>query len=111
MRDPDPLVLYTVVRTSLKLVGGKIGAQCQHAYDYLTRHRELLKEKESRTEEEERLLALFAVWRFTPEHAKVVLGASDAQFEQVKREEPLHFVVTDLGFTQVAPNTETCLAL
>ncbi len=34
-RDPDPIVMYIVVRKSLKLVSGKVGAQCGHAVQYL----------------------------------------------------------------------------
>lgn len=33
--DPDPYVMYIVVRESLGLSGGKLGAQCGHAVEYL----------------------------------------------------------------------------
>ena len=111
MRDPDPFVLYTVVRKSLKMTGGKIGSQCQHAFDYLTRDvMKLLVNPTLSTWEADRM-ERFNAWRNTEDHAKVVLGATDEEFEQVKKEYPLHFLVIDLGYTQVAPNTETCLGL
>lgn len=112
-RDPDPYKLYTVMRRSLNIRGGKIGSQCQHAYDYLTREVELLEHGARQPSIEEMgLLATFRAWRSTPEHVKIVLGASDEEFEEVKAAFPnRHFLVIDLGFTQVAPNTETCLCL
>lgn len=120
-RDPDPYVLYTVMRRGLGIHGGKIGAQCQHAFDYLSRAAEeytLTEVVHRRIDERmEPLMYGFRTWRNGPEHVKIVLGASDAEFERVKEEFPndgafkRHFLVIDLGFTQVAPNTETCLAL
>lgn len=110
-RDPDPYVLYTVMRTSLGIRGGKIGAQCQHAFDYLTREVDRIVQGSAWSQEELARLEGFRAWRESKDHAKVVLGASDEQFEQVKEDYPLHFSVIDLGYTQVAPNTETCLCL
>jgi len=40
----------------------------------------------------------------------VVLDASDKKFEEAKEAHPDCYVVTDAGFTEVAPGTETCLA-
>jgi len=123
-RDPDPYVFYTVVRRSLKLSTGKAVAQGQHAMDYLTREVDRLQDIDDREawrklpdDESERMemaltrLATFQTWRYSRDHAKIVLGASDAEFEQVKTENPEHFLVTDLGYTQVAPDTVTCLGL
>jgi peptidyl-tRNA hydrolase len=120
-RDPDPYKLYTVMRRGLGLKGGKIGAQCQHAFDYLSRAVEAF-ERQARFEPVDRWtweiherdiaqLRRFREWQGSTDHAKVVLGATDEEYEQVKIENPTHFKVIDLGYTQVAPNTETCLAL
>jgi peptidyl-tRNA hydrolase len=79
--------------------------------DYLGREVRRLSENGARSEEEQRRFATYQSWETTKDHAKIVLGASDQEFEQVKLENPLHFLVIDLGYTQVEPNTETCLAL
>jgi len=111
-RDPDPYMLYTVVRRSLSLSAGKVGAQCQHAFDYLTREIDRLGlHPLNLTKEDDRHLANIRAWRYDRDHAKVVLGANDEEFDQVKAENPQHFLVIDNGYTQVEPNTETCLAL
>jgi peptidyl-tRNA hydrolase len=108
-RNQDPLIVYTVVRTSLGLGGGKIGAQCQHAFDYLLREVERLQSDHEFHVPEQ--LKIFRLWRETKTHTKIVLGASDEEFAQVKAAYKEHFLVVDFGYTQVAPMTETCLAL
>jgi peptidyl-tRNA hydrolase, PTH2 family len=115
-RDPDPIVMYIVVRRSLKLSAGKVGGQCGHAVDYLTREPEKAREGQllmcvEPSEELSARLDLLREWRYSPEHTKIILGATDEEFERVKVENPEHFLVTDLGRTQVAPNTQTCLGL
>ena len=112
-RDPDPLKLYTVVRRSLNLTAGKVGGQCQHAMDYLSREvfRLMDPDRDPISEDVQARLEDFRAWQGSKDHAKIILGATDEEFEQVKRENPRHFLVIDLGYTQVAPNTETCLAL
>jgi peptidyl-tRNA hydrolase len=113
----DPFVFYTVMRRSLGLSTGKAVAQGQHAMDYVTREVERIAEMPimRRTEEEVARLAAFYQWRRTPDHAKVVLGASDEEFLQVLAENPGSgksvFLVTDLGRTEVAPDTQTCVGL
>ena len=42
---------------------------------------------------------------------RFVLGATDDEFMKVQLEYDSIFMVTDLGYTQVAPNTETGLGL
>jgi peptidyl-tRNA hydrolase len=111
-RNPDPYMMYTVVRRSLNLTAGKACSQCQHAFDYLTRKVDTLKGTGGLYSESDReRLRNFREWRNSTDHAKIVLGASDEEFAQVKEENPQHFVVIDLGYTQVEPNTETCLSL
>jgi peptidyl-tRNA hydrolase len=138
-RDPDPFVMYIIVRRSLKLSAGKVGSQCGHAVEYLMaealpdRHPPLeeidLRSKahlhpESMTEvDRARFAAIeeanharyergthFEEWRKT-DGTKIVLGASDEEFAKVQEENPVHFPVVDLGYTQVAPNTKTAIGL
>jgi len=134
-RVPDPIVLYLVVRTELNMGAGKIAAQCSHAVQYFLdafnqqlsgectacgskgawfpkqRFFSILTEKTKLSEEEWERQRIATIWKESPEHTKIVLAANDKQFTTVKKENPVHFPVIDLGFTQVAPNTETVLAL
>ena len=106
-RDPDPIVMYIVVRRSLNLSAGKVGGQCGHAVHYfLTSYYESDQETEDPP-----AYALATEWLKSPDHTKVILGATDEEFEQVKQEALKRHVVTDLGRTQVAPNTQTCLGI
>jgi peptidyl-tRNA hydrolase len=117
VKDPDPYVFYTVMRRGLQLSVGKAVAQGQHAMDYLAREVERLTELSiiRRTQEETARLEAFHQWRGTPDHAKVVLGATDEEFVLVQAENPGRgervFLVTDLGRTEVAPDTVTCLGI
>ena len=45
--------------------------------------------------------ALTREWDSSPSHGKIILGASDTEFERVKLENPHHFLVVDLGHTEV----------
>lgn len=40
----------------------------------------------------------------------VVLQAGDIAFEQAKKDHPEHVCIVDSGYTEVTPNSETCLA-
>jgi peptidyl-tRNA hydrolase len=116
MTDLDPIIMYTVVRRSLNLSAGKVGGQCQHAMDYVAREVERLLRLDigsglHLTEPERGLLVIFREWQTTKDHTKIILGATDEEFEQAKIENPRHFLVTDLGRTEVAPNTPTCFGL
>jgi len=113
--------MYIVVRRSLKLSAGKVGGQCGHAVHYFMREFAVVKTREPAASAREHYpeefahfqhqVALATEWDATQDHTKVVLGATDEEFEQVKVENPKHFLVVDLGKTQVAPNTQTCLGL
>lgn len=140
-RDPDPFVMYIVVRRSLKLSPGKIGSQCGHAVHYMmqddavpgedrhppkeeielrlkTMHPETMTDQDKerlRQIDEERAHRFergkhFQQWA-DGDHAKIVLGASDDDFMKVQLENDPIFMVTDLGYTQVEPNTQTALGL
>lgn len=112
-REVDPIKMYIVVRRSLKLSAGKVGGQCGHAVHYFMRaFWEASKDPATmRTDALYARLMLAVRWDESPDHTKVILGATDEEFEQLKVENPEHFLVVDLGRTQVAPNTQTCLGL
>jgi peptidyl-tRNA hydrolase len=108
----DRRVMYLVVRTSLGMNAGKAAAAVGHAVQMLMvfaweiiptvprSHEELVRIHEARE------------WlrEDAPSYAKIVLGASDEEFERVQKENP-GFLVVDRGFTQVEPNTPTCFGL
>jgi peptidyl-tRNA hydrolase len=134
-RDPDPIVMYIIVRSGLKMSAGKVGAQCGHAVQYLmqevlpdrhpTREEILLRTKLGGLTDAERLkleaydahkrhrfehMEVTRAW-LDGDHAKIVLSATDEEFGQVLRESPWPFLVTDLGYTQVEAGTHTALGL
>lgn len=145
MTAADPYVMYIVVRESLNLSAGKVGAQCGHAVEYLmeeavpekwpSKEEVALRSKcqlhpETMTGDDNALLAAldeaglrryerlqdFRAWRARDATGrrtagKIVLAASDSEFEKVKAEEPDHILVIDNGHTEVSPMTETCLGL
>lgn len=109
-RDPDPYVMYIVVRRSLNLSPGKVAAQVGHAVHYLCREFVPDHHRTLQGEEYERFSAA-REWDRSPHHTKIVLGASDDEFTQVQLENEHFFMVTDFGYTEVEPMTQTCLAL
>jgi len=103
--DDEKVVLYVVVRQSLKLIGGKIGAQVGHAVMFIV---EEAARKHWSTTEDMRLL--YREWR-KGEYGKIVLAASDEDFLLAKMRYGTDFLVVDNGHTQVDPNTETCVGI
>lgn len=109
-RDPDSIVFYVIVRRSLKLSAGNVGAQVGHAVHYLCRkilpdhHRALVDGELER-------ISLAREWDRSSHHTKITLGATDTEFMQVQLENDLFFMVVDPGLTEVEPETETCLGL
>jgi PTH2 family peptidyl-tRNA hydrolase len=108
MMEKDPIVMYLVVRESLGMSPGKIGAQIGHAVQifmmeyFPNKHRSL-------TEREYELHLLTREW-LAREYGKIVLTASDSEFEKVKLENPNEFFsVIDNGHTEVPPGSETML--
>ena len=110
---PDPIFMYCVVRRSLNLSAGKVGGQCGHAVHYLMRayHNIWTPIPEAELEAHHARRALTEKWDASPSHGKIILGATDSEFERVKLENPHHFLVVDLGHTEVEPNTETTIGL
>jgi peptidyl-tRNA hydrolase len=76
--------LKILYRRNLKMTPGKIAAQAVHA--------------------------AIAIGADNPMMSVVVLAASDKKFEDEKLAPRRMAVVRDAGYTEVMPNTETCLA-
>lgn len=110
-RNPDPVVMYLVIRTSLGMNAGKVGASCGHAVQEMVRFfytDRMISTVDWRS---------FHDWLHedAPSYAKIVLGASDAEFDTVKEyvspDRYLHHLVADRGFSQVPEGAETCLGV
>jgi peptidyl-tRNA hydrolase len=78
--------LKMLVRKNLKMSPNKTGAQCAHA--------------------------AIGLYRKDPQehHACIVLEASDAKFEEAKRDHPKSYIVTDAGHTEVPAGSQTVIA-
>ena len=126
--QPDPLVMYLVVKKSLEMGPGKTAAQCAHASQQLLvnyfKHKMGYVERDRGDgsmfmgldgsiifdyQEMVPFLELFEQWLNTS-FRKVVLVANDSQFERLK-EDPNHVVVVDAGLTEIAPGSETVIGL
>lgn len=121
--QPDPIVMYLVVRESLGMGIGKTAAQCAHASQMLllkyqreidnwmegtdfTRHPAPVLPSDS----EEKWI-LFQEW-LDGSFRKVVLKADDKEWEKIKAEFPNKFVlVVDAGLTEIAPMSETVIGI
>jgi len=126
--QPDPIVMYLVVRESLGMGVGKTAAQCAHASQMLQlKFNTLEKELDNFKGLEESFGSLspaeaaswaeihpqyyvFQQWLDTS-FRKVVLRASDHQFERLKSEVINHIVVIDAGITEIAPGSQTVIGL
>ncbi len=107
-QNEDDYVMYLIVRESLGMSPGKIGAQCGHAVQKIM-------------EEYYRYIALGNQFIATAEwlenyYTKIVLKANDKEFEKIKKEfftdaEFKCSLVVDKGLTEIASNTETILGL
>lgn len=125
--QPDPIVMYLIVKESLGMSMGKTAAQCAHASQMLQlKYSEI--ERRSKTSfgligkidpstgilvvDNESIAAqdLFEKWLATS-FRKVVLKANDHQFERLKTECHNHIVVVDAGITEIAPGSETVLGI
>lgn len=108
--DEDPLVMYFIIRQSLGMGAGKVGAQCAHACQLI-----LIANKEKR----KNLLAPnpFVIrmnyWNdrnINGGFRKVVLRANDKEWEYLK-EVYNPVIVQDAGLTEVDPGSETVMVL
>jgi peptidyl-tRNA hydrolase len=116
--QPDPIVMYLIVKESLGMSMGKTAAQCAHGSQMLQlKFNKLLNEitatefgKEPNWAEEFPEYFIFSEWLNTS-FRKVVLRANDHQFERLKIECPNHIVVVDAGITEIAAGSETVLGI
>lgn len=105
----DPYVMYLIVKESLNMSAGKIGAQCGHAvgimYDYIS---QLWLINTQCHDESNQTLLSFQLWK-NESYRKVVLRASDKEWEKIKQELDC-FLVLDAGLTEIMPG-ETVIGL
>ena len=116
----EPLVMYFIVRQSLDMGAGKVGAQCAHAAHMIMIEYFELDEMFQRSpnaalnmsEKDVGHLNRFEEWlnrKINGGFRKVVLRAKDREWEKVKELD--HFIVKDAGLTEVEPGSETVIVL
>ncbi len=110
MEDDDKLFLYFVINTDLGMEAGKISVQTGHAVQYVM-ERYWHGTQLNMTDAETAKCLVFHSWRTSPDHGKISLAANAAEFKQVRVENPDCIVVTDHGYTEVPPGSETVLAV
>ncbi len=112
----DPIVMYLIVRESLGMGAGKIGAQCAHAAQMILL---AFTDWQSADDEDYTEISLddgdvMQTW-LNSSFRKVVLKADDKEWEKLKAlplsPERLKFVVRDAGLTEVEAGSETVMAL
>jgi len=121
-KNNDRLVMYIAIPKSLKMGIGKVGATCGHAAQLLMQSFEARKPSPSSVgwsspacdferlhEEDMKALAAFHDW-LASDYGKIVLGASDEEFAEVRRL-PNIVTVVDIGLKQVAPGSVTAVGL
>lgn len=111
--EENPWVMYLIVRYSLNMSAGKTAAQVGHAVDMMGKYQRKLAVKNVTTPlVGDELLQMYAFEEWE-NHAnrKVVLKADDQQFEKVKQELPIIYVVRDAGLSEIAAGSETVIGL
>lgn len=108
MPDPDPIAMYIIVKESLNMSIGKTAAQCAHASQLLTEKFFDLVEIIGHNIDPS--TKIFVKWQAS-NYRKVVLKADDKEFEKVKSELDNIVVITDAGFTELDPGTETVIGV
>lgn len=115
----DPIVMYLIVRESLGMSTGKVGAQCAHASQMM-----LLKylafqqafDYTGAAHDEPHMKAAFhkivefKEWLDTS-FRKVVLRADDKEWAKIKAAFDNHVLVVDAGLTEIASGSETVIGL
>lgn len=122
--QPDPIVMYLVVKETLGMSAGKTAAQCAHAsqmvliqyLEHVCSHSGLFQYLNKwfgsllgRTPDEPRM-EIFRKWLNTS-FRKVVLRADDKEWQKVKDACPNHVVVVDAGLTEIAAGSETVIGI
>jgi len=132
----DPIVMYLIVHESLGMGTGKSCAQCAHASQMLTMKYFEMKELSKRLQREiqpvfqpeppgylfdglreqyatlARPISIMGEW-MNSSFRKVVLRASDKEWEKLKEEEKNNnmVMVVDAGLTEIAAGSETVIGL
>lgn len=108
----DPIILYLIVKESLNMNAGKTAAQVGHAVGMIYGYYYALIYEYYPLYEYDLLaynyIKIFEDWQ-NSSYRKVVLRASDKEFEKIKSELKC-FVVRDAGLTEIEPG-ETVIAL
>jgi len=109
----DPIVMYLIVRESLNMSPGKLGAQCGHAAQIaLIKYFDLLQEEMCNWDTSAQL-PIFREW-LEGSFRKVTLTADDKEWEKVKEvfvEGVMRFTVVDAGLTEIPAGSETVIAV
>ena len=110
----NPLVVYTVLRSSLNLVPGKVAIQCQHITQRFmeTYFKAMLLETKIHdiTKEHNHVSRTTAFLKDGSQ--KVLLQATEEEYEEVKKQCEVCSCVRDAGKNgHVEPGTETLLVL
>ena len=116
----DPIVMYLIVRESLKMGAGKLGAQCGHAaqialLQYTQEERDWLEEHREDVEEPTPPphLEIFYDW-LNDSFRKVTLKADDKEWKKVQDafvEGVTRFTVIDAGLTEIPAGSQTVMAI
>jgi len=108
--QPDPLVIYFIVRKSLKMSPGKTAAQCAHAAQMIVLkdcHNTQFSIPGDHVQLEK--MRLFRNW-LVKDRTISILVAKDSNFEKIKEDFDC-LVVRDAGRTEVNSGSETVIAL
>jgi peptidyl-tRNA hydrolase len=111
--QPDPIVMYLIVKESLGMSIGKTAAQCAHASQMLQlRYQELERDNLCGWLEavDFTTMNIFTKWLDTS-FRKVVLRAKDKEWQKIKDACSNHVVVVDAGLTEIAAGSETVIGL
>lgn len=113
----DPIIMYLIVRESLKMSPGKIGAQCAHASQMLLLKytKDVISNYNSDVgfyipELNSNIFNLFTEW-LDSSFRKVVLKADEKEWKKLKEvfSEKEKVLVIDAGLTELEPLTETVI--
>ena len=102
--------MYLIVRESLNMSAGKIGAQCAHAAQMvLLRYMNFSEDTTNVLTTDQ--LSIMQEWLETS-FRKVVLKADEKEWAKLKESnEIISFLVHDAGFTEVEAGSETVIGL
>lgn len=115
----DPIIMYLIIRKSLGMSPGKIGAQCAHAAQMILLKYTKYTMMNCSSHIDQKSLPfsretydIFTEW-LGGSFRKVVLKADEKQWKKLKEEftERERVLVIDSGLTELEPQTETVIGL